>query len=380
MRQLHLVESLSLSFGGVARAAAEYCQALAAAGMQITLSPLHWDPEAPSAGHSTPNLQIVPVSGRSIFGRCQTVGRLIDAELVDCVHVHGLWSPVFAFAGALAKARNIPLAISPHGSLSRWALQYKRLKKWAALAVYQGPLLNAAELLFFTSERELEEARSLGITSPAAVLPLGVETPKLREAVARHPRTALFLSRLHPVKGIEMLLEAWENVAPSEWRLLIAGAGEAGYVKAIRERIRRMRCGDAVVLLGEVSGEAKERAFGEADIFVLPSYSENFGLVVAEAMARGVPVLTTTATPWEILDRRQCGWWVAAEPCALQTALANAMRLSPATLQEMGRRGRAVVEEEFAWPRIGALAVSAYQWALKGSAPPPCIRPHVGPR
>jgi glycosyltransferase involved in cell wall biosynthesis len=187
-------------------------------------------------------------------------------------------------------------------------------------------------------------------------------------------RRVLFLSRIHPKKGLADLVLAWGQVRQPGWQVVIAGPDEGGYEAVIRGLIKRHGLEADFDFPGVVAGERKERLFAEADIFILPTYSENFGIAVAEALARAVPVITTTGAPWQELETCECGWWVAPGVNGVAVALAQAMRASADTLAEMGARGRSLVEAKYAWARIGKEALRASEWALhRTGSKPECI-------
>jgi glycosyltransferase involved in cell wall biosynthesis len=128
--------------------------------------------------------------------------------------------------------------------------------------------------------------------------------------------------------------------------------------------VRELGLQDSVVVTGEVQGEMKDALLANADVFVLPSYSENFGIVVAEAMAWGRPVITTTGTPWQEVPEVGAGWWVEPEEEPLAEALAEAMDKRPQELGAMGAKGRALVEERYTWVAPAERLVRAYERIL----------------
>jgi glycosyltransferase involved in cell wall biosynthesis len=203
------------------------------------------------------------------------------------------------------------------------------------------------------------------------VVPNGMDLPVpdgKRHALTAGPdrrRIALFLSRIHPVKGLPMLIEAWARLRPAGWELHIAGPDESGHLLHVQAQIKAGGLSDSVRILGPVSAAQKSTVFAQADLFVLPTHSENFGMVIAEALAHGVPVLTTKGAPWPMLTDRRCGWWVEANAEGIADGLMAATSCAPAELCAMGQRGRALIQEQFGWPRIGERFVTLYEDLLR---------------
>ena len=177
-------------------------------------------------------------------------------------------------------------------------------------------------------------------------------------------KTILFLSRIHPKKGLPMLLDAWAAIRPEGWKLVIAGNDEVNHTPELQTLIQKHGLAETVILAGPLYGDAKAEAFQSADLFVLPSYSENFGIVVTEALAYGLPVLTTTGCPWEELETHHCGWWVPPTPEGILSGLRAALSASNEERQRMGRRGRNLVEKNYLWPGIAERAEMVYEWIM----------------
>lgn len=167
-----------------------------------------------------------------------------------------------------------------------------------------------------------------------------------------------------------MLLDAWAKVAPADWRLVIAGNDDSNHLPVVERKIRELGLSDRVTIAGPLFGEAKEAAYRNADLFVLPSYSENFGIVVAEALGYGVPVLTTFGCPWQELQTHNCGWWVEPTPTGIEVGLNQALRTKNEELSTMGWRGRRLVEEKYQWPGIAERMKEFYEWILHSGKQP----------
>jgi glycosyltransferase involved in cell wall biosynthesis len=288
----------------------------------------------------------------------------------DILHDNGIWLPHNHRLAMLAEKRGIPRIVSTRGMLEPWALNHKRLKKRVAWHLYQRHDLQHARCHHTTAEAEAENVRNLGLGVPVVVVPNGVDVPPERSCICSSaiektvPRTALFLGRIYPIKGLPMLVEAWARVRPNGWLLRIAGPDEAGHQEQIERAVSAAGLCEVVSFSGPILHQMKDAAFFDAELFVLPTHSENFGMVVAEALAHGLPVLTTTGAPWSILRERGCGWWVDATVDGLAEGLHQATSLDTGALRAMGRKGRALVAEQFGWKRIADLMLSTYEAVL----------------
>lgn len=308
-------------------------------------------------------------------------GALISAlkeKRPDLLHSNGLWHPLNHWCSRAARQHRIPLVIQPRGMLEPWALAWKAGKKRLALGLYQQRDLESAAVLVATAEQEAEHFRELGLGQPIAVIPNGIDLHAALmdkgEWSARHDglRRALFLSRIHPKKGLFNLLDAWSIVEPRGWMLQIAGPDEGGHLAEVLAMAGRLGIMDRVRYLGEFDDDAKWAVYREADLFILPTFSENFGVVVAEALAQGVPVITTTGAPWQELKTRNCGWWVEPTVDGLVGALRDAVAKEPAQLREMGMRGQ-IYAGEFDWGNIARQTLEVYRWILGQGDRPDCV-------
>ena len=261
--------------------------------------------------------------------------------------------------------------------LSAWALGHKAWKKRLAWWLYQRRDLESARVLHATSAAEAEDIRRLGLRQPVAIIPNGVALPPQEAMGQRAPaasrRTALFLSRIHPGKGLLDLVQAWHKLRPSGWRVLVAGPDEENHRAAVEQAISERRLDGYFKFLGPVGDDRKWEVFGQADLFVLPTKSENFGIAIAEALAAGVPVITTKAAPWQELESHRCGWWVDVGVEPLVAALREATAASPEVLREMGLRGRELVRERYSWPKIAQEMKAVYEWVLGRGPRPGCV-------
>ena len=308
-------------------------------------------------------------AGNANFLPCDGIVELesrIRALAPDIIHVHGLWRPHLHKVCVIARHLCIPYVISPRGMLEPWSLAQKRLKKTVARWLYQDKDLKCAAALHATAESEAEQLRKLGFVNPIIISPNGVNVPK-SDAAANHDKTSrrvLFASRMHPKKGVMELVEAWNVVKPKGWVCelvyTVNDGFECEYEERVKAKVRALGLDGCFIFTGALDDEEKWKAYGRADIFVLPTYSENFGIVVAEALWARVPVITTKGTPWHDLEDNKCGWWIEIGVEPLVKALSEVMRVSDAERCEMGERGRRLVEEKYTWNAVVKTMLEGY--------------------
>jgi glycosyltransferase involved in cell wall biosynthesis len=296
------------------------------------------------------------------------------------LHGHGLWQCPVHYAMAAGRRQGIPTLLAPRGMLEPGAMRFSRWKKTLAGAIFQWRDLRAATCLHATADAEAATLRARGLRQPICVIPNGIPLPPLpltgaaAEGGARHRRLA-FLSRIHPKKNLPMLLTAWRALQADfpGWRLQLAGTDEGGHEADLKRQARQLGIEDSVQFLGPLYGDDKHTFLCDADLFVLPTLSENFGMVVAEALARGTPVITTKGAPWRVLEERHAGWWIDIDEAALTHALRRAMALSDAERHDMGRRGRQLVEERFSVDHVGERMLRVYEWLAEKAERPACV-------
>lgn len=298
------------------------------------------------------------------------------ASDIEIYHSHGLWLMPNLYPAWACRRSETALVVSPRGMLGRAALRFSRLKKLGFWYALQRSAMCEAKCLHATSDQEYEEIRAFGLHNPVAMIRNGIDLPNLTEKLPmKKERIVLSLGRIHPKKGLDMLVKAWamvESQLPG-WNLKIVGSDEAGYANKIK--VLASECGASRITFEDpLYGDAKFSELQNADIFVLPSLNENFGLVVAEALASGTPVISTKGTPWSELPMRGCGWWIDAGVDSLAATLTEAAAMPRQTLKNMGAKGREWMAKKFSWEGVADDMLQVYRWLATKSDMPPTVR------
>jgi len=285
-------------------------------------------------------------------------------EWADVVHLFAVYSfptlPTILQCRASAK----PIVWSPLGALQRW----QEVRRPTLKAIWDFVWYHAADLdrlvLNCTSEKEKLDTLTRLPHLQSVVIPHGVEAPnKVDPTDGNGKLRLLFLGRLHPIKGIELLLQACRYLPDNLlWQLTLAGSGEASYVNQLTQQMEYFGLRKHINLAGQVVGEAKKILFEHSDVLLVPSYSESFGLVVAEALAHGVPVIASRGTPWSTLKEKGCGLWVENTPKELANAI---QKIASLPLRNMGTRGREWMLAEYSWHSVGQQTVDLYRKSLR---------------
>lgn len=373
MKLVHVVPHIDKEAAGPSYSVPRLCQHLAALDHEVILSCL-------AAREPVPKVQLELHKQWRLFTRFAISPQLHlslarHSNMASVVHNHSLWSMPNVAAGWATAGKRVKLVTSPRGTLSPQALARSR---WVKRVVWplQKRALFAAHLLHATSEEEYRDIRALGLRAPVALIPNGIDLPDLpSHSLPSSSRTLLYMGRIHPIKGIDRLLRAWAQVQSIhfDWQLVIAGIGEDSYVselKALAHDIGLQR----VSFSGPAYGSEKTLAYLNADATVLPTHSENFGMVVAEALALGRPALVAKGAPWQVLETERCGWWVNNDVDSLVRALSVTLNKPRQELLAMGQRGRKLMEKDYSWPSVAERMDAAYRWIVHGGPVPECVR------
>lgn len=297
----------------------------------------------------------------------------------DVIHVHGLWTPWLHRAQVWARREHIPVVLSPHGMLAPWAMDHKRWKKVLPWVLYQRADVRRAALIHTTAEQETQWVRELGFRNPVAEVPLGTDLPDFPATHDGPVKILLFVGRIYRVKGLDLLLKAWALakgwVAGWDWHLLLVGPDQAGHIAELerlagslglttrRGSVEGVGTAD-VTFAGPLYGSEKDVTYRMARGLILPSYTENFGGVVLDALAFGLPVLASAATPWRHLEAIGCGQTFDLEPGALAEALKRFTARTDAERRAAGLEGRSLVARDYTWEAVGRRMAEVYRTVL----------------
>ena len=379
MRVVEVVPSIHEEASGPSYSVPSLCRAVAGPEVEVSLhvlAPAPSLPDFPCRLVAHPRWRILHRLGIS---PSMKRALLEEAAAIDIFHNHSLWMMPNVYPARAARGGPARLVTSPRGTLARWALGRSSWRKRMMWVAFQRRAVLDSDCFHATAKAELESIRSLGLAAPVAVIPNGIDLPEAppRRPAANARRRLLFLGRIHPKKGIDVLLRAWRAVQDrfGDWELHVVGpdrGGHLGKMKALAASIGA----EHVVFPGEVRGERKQQVYREADLFVLPTHSENFGVAVAEALAAGLPAIVSKGAPWSGLEENECGWWIDKGEGPLAECLREALDLSREALGEKGARGRAWMEREFSWARVGRMMTDTYRWLLGGGSAPAWVDTH----
>lgn len=315
----------------------------------------------------------------SRFGRSPEMLRgLRESCRGACViHNSSLWMMPNVYCDWARMGTECRLVMQPRGAMSAWALANSKWAKRIFGLLFQYKVLRHVDMWVATAESEYEDIRRLGYRQPVCILPNGIDLPSdewVKEMKANMPtrRRMYFLSRLHPKKNVEMLIRAWAKLEGlfHDWDLIIVGPNiNNPYADQMKVLAHGLDC-QRVSFVGELKGAAKREFMAMSECIVLPTHSENFGMVIAESLSCGTPAICSHGAPWEGLNVERCGWWVPTTAEDFEAAMSAAMSKPREELMEMGRRGREWMQRDFSWDEIGAKMKAAYEWLVNGGNRP----------
>lgn len=391
LRILHIVPSISLVYGGPSQMVRGFSQALAQAGAEVTVLTTDSNGDTGQAPLAVPLNQPVAMDGYTVrYFRCSpwrrykfSLGLLAwlrdHAQDYEIAHIHALFSPISTAAATVARQQGLPYVLRPLGTLDPADLAKKKRLKQLYGHLLEKPNLAGAAALHFTSPLEAELSHRFGVSTTDWVIPLGVEPqPAVPETEQREildslgipseQPLVLFLSRLDPKKGLDVLIPALAQVAQQglPFHAVLAGGNpqDPAYEQAVRQLVKDLGLGDRVTFPGFVTGSAKQALLQAAAVFVLPSYYENFGIAVAEAMLAGLPVVVSQGVYiWPDIVAGDAGWVCELTVESVASALRESLE-QPSLRARKGHQARIYAQEHYRWAAIAQQTLMAYQRVL----------------
>ena len=371
MRVVHFLHQIRSEDGGVVKATLDLCSALAVRGHDVTLvtSDATDVPEAWKNGQSAcPRVEEFPPFTGPLKLMSRWAKRSMELLLTksDLIHIHEFWQPAAAQVAMIAKRVGTPYVVSAHGMLNDWSMAQSALKKQVFMRVVGNRMFRGAGAVHCTAEGEARQAVRWAPIRQTGIVPLVMDMAPYRTLPARqqcrtkvpgnpNTTTVAYMGRLHPQKGVDRLvsaaIELHKSGQPVE--VLIAGAGDQAYRESMEKMAEEAGIGDRVHFLGHIGGTRKINMLRGADILVLPSFQENFGLVLVEALACGTPVITTRAVDiWPELEASGSSKVIDNPDASLVASAIRELAQDPARREEMGRLGRAWVLEHLEPQRV----------------------------
>jgi glycosyltransferase involved in cell wall biosynthesis len=290
----------------------------------------------------------------------------------DIFHAQGIWSYPTYITAKIARKYRKPYLITPHGALYPQDLARGRWKKQLFLRLCLFHDMQKAACLHVTCMEELKHIRKLGVTSPIAVIPNPIDVKMANIPTIQQSKIRIgYLGRLHPIKNIERIIYAWHKLGDGvrDKELVIIGSGDETYHRFLKREVTRLDIQN-VVFTGFLQGEVKDKVLRTLSYLVVPSDFENFGMVVPEALMRGVPVIASKGTPWAELQTHHCGWWVDNDIDTLVYTIREALSLSEAERIAMGKNGQKLIREIYAMEAVASKMSRLYEWILNGGERP----------
>jgi glycosyltransferase involved in cell wall biosynthesis len=386
MKILQIVPSISLIYGGPSQMVLGLSRALATAGAEVTILTTDSNGDTGEKPLDVPlGIPIKQKGYEIIYFRCSPFRRYkfslellqwlkLHAKEYDLAHIHALFSPISTAAATVARKNNLPYILRPLGTLDPADLNKKKLLKKIYANLWEKPNLAGAARVHFTTEQECRVSARFGVQTKDIIVPLGVELPTAKPelgitrkelGIAPEIPLILFMSRIDRKKGLDILIPALENLLKvgKQFHFVLAGGNpqEPEYIKDIQDKINTSTLGKVTTIAGFVRGEKKLGLLQDADIFVLPSYYENFGIAVAEAMTVGIPVVISNGVHiWDAVEAAEAGW---VSECNLEdftTKLSLALD-DRHEAQRRGLNGQKYALEHYIWAAIAKQILTIYQ-------------------
>ena len=392
MRIYHLLENLDDSYGGPAKSVPYLVKNLKELDIQGQMLSIKYKKDEINEVIQRDNLNWLSFQYKFFkkIRYSKTLKKYLKKVLTNkkniILHTHNLWNYIPYISFMLAKKYNIPYILSIRGALYPWSLTQNSLQKKIAWKLFQKKILNQSSCIHVTNISELNAVRRLGISSPIALVPNGVnldefkminnkDISKANLGLKKNKNYILFLSRIHPKKGLEYLVHSWIKIAKKyyNWNLLIVGpVSDSKYFNDLQNELKKYKLNDRVHFTGMLRGKKRIDSFSASSLFVLPSHTENFGIAIAEAFAAKLPVITTKETPWKEIEEHDAGWWVELSLKNINLALIKALSCNELELKKKGLNGFNLIKK-YDWKYQSIKMKQVYEWVSGNGKKPEFI-------
>jgi len=369
MKILHTISSLSVNTGGPTQSVFYTVKGLREQNLDVTI--LTYQPDLDDKLISTKNFIITLPKGKTSFVYSPAYKQFLRVHQYDLYHLQGIWQYPTYVTEKIARKYNKPYIITPRGMLYPQALDVSKHKKQFFLKLFLMNSLNKAAVVHATCMEEMQHLRNLGVRSPIAVISNPINIPKTITIFNPDKLRFGYLGRVHPRKNIERLLYVWDklNLDKTDAELVIIGDGDKQYMDFLKYEQTRLNLKN-IVFTGFLSGETKANVLSSLSYLVVPSDFENFGMIIPEALIKGIPVIASKGTPWEELNTYNCGWWVNNDVDTLVETIHKAIETSENIRIEMGKRGQELVKNNYSIEVVAKKMTQLYDWILNGGEKP----------
>ena len=381
IHNIHISQNLDDSFGGPPKSVPYLCNSLNNLGVDTQLVSVKLIENESNSIVNKFNLKWNSFNYKYIkkLRYSPEIERYLKLQIKEntIFHVHNPWNYVPYIVYKTCKKYRIPFIQSARGSFYKWSLEQSKLQKFISWNLLQKDMLNKAACIHATEINEAKALRDLGIKTQIAVIPNGVDLSEFEnldsQEVSKNnlnlnisKKYILFISRVHPKKGLEYLVKSFIKYSKQfeNYELLIIGpTDDEKYKKSLDSVISDSKLVKKIHFLGMLKGKNRIDVYNASSLFVLPSHTENFGMVIAEAMAAKIPVITTFGTPWQEIEKYNAGWWVELSQENIDNALYEALSLKEKDLERRGLNGFELIKK-YEWKHQAKKMKELYEYIL----------------
>ena len=328
------------------------------------------------------NIRALNTYGNKKYGIIKDLFKPLHKSIkyFDIIHQHGVWMPISLFNLRIKSSLGIPSIVQPHGFLEPYRLNQKKIKKKIVFDLYENKNIKTSDLLLACSKDESKKLKKMFYDKTIATIENGIDSEFLHAHSLKNKninkKILLFLSQIIPIKGLDRLIEIINELGRDKfkgWELHIAGDNSGKYGHKLLSKVSELKLDDIIKFIGPKHGKDKLKVFDNSSAFILPTFNENFGIVVAEALSRAKPVITTQGTPWEDLKLFNCGFWAENNKKGIKTSIMKLLLMTDHELELMGLRGKKMIEKKYMWSIAAKKTIELYKWMIKKGQKPDFI-------